>query len=355
MPANRASRPVVARKVRKAAPTAARNLSIGSALRRGAAIDPVVSPAEGGQDLVTDRAGIGGGGIDAVILVQQLDEPTGPHERRVDIGYVENYYIHRDPTEERHSLAADATRDTLAHRAEPAVRIADRDGCEASRCGHDMRGTVANRLIPVNFAYLQNSALQPDDLVHRIGLARLRIDSVERGTRAYEVKVKLGPEEDAGGRGEAGRQVREMPSRSSKALELDVIERVPWFVRTGEMADEGAPWDRIGPAQPFGEPVEVSDGQAEAGHTRVDLQNGRAFPVPRGGALPIGDLPGIVEDRDEAEFDKIVCAAGQQPVQDSDLGRFGQYPAKGDPFIDGGDEKSPASGRGQGGRHQWGA
>jgi hypothetical protein len=39
------------------------------------------------------------------------------------------------------------------------------------------------------------------------------------------------------------------------------------------------------------------------------------FPVPRGGALPIGDLPGIVEDRDEAEFDKIVCAAGQQPAQ----------------------------------------
>src|ERR1700730_17968545 len=95
-----------------------------------------------------------------------------------------------------------------------------------------------------------------------------------------------------------------MPSRSSKAFELDVIERVPWFVRTGEMADEGAPSDRIGLAQPVGEPVEVSDGQAEAGHTRVDLQNGRAFPVPRGGALPIGDLTWIVEEPDEARIAK---------------------------------------------------
>src|SRR6202030_3937038 len=141
--------------------------------------------------------------IDAVILVQQLDEPTGAREHRGDVGYVENCEIHRNATEKRYSLAAGAARATLAHRTEPAVRIADRDGCEASRCGHDMRRTVTNRLTPVNFAYLQNSALQPDDLVHRIGLARLRIDSVERGTRAYEVKVKLGPEEDAGGRGEA--------------------------------------------------------------------------------------------------------------------------------------------------------
>src|SRR6202035_1286161 len=121
MPANRASRPVVARKVRKAAPTVARNLSIGSALPRGAAIDPVVSPAEGGQDLVTDRAGIGGGGIDAVILVQQLDEPTGPRERRIDAGHVKNYEIHRNSTEERYSSAADAARAMLAHRAEPAI------------------------------------------------------------------------------------------------------------------------------------------------------------------------------------------------------------------------------------------
>jgi hypothetical protein len=70
-----------------------------------------------------------------------------------------------------------------------------------------MRGTVANRLTPVNFAYLQNSALQLDDLVHRIGAAGLRIDPVEGGAWADEVEVKLRPEKYAGGRGETGRQV----------------------------------------------------------------------------------------------------------------------------------------------------
>ena len=149
--------------------------------------------------------------------------------------------------------------------------------------------------------------------------------------------------------------MRETCSRSSKALELEVIERVPWFVRTGEMAHEGAPSDRIGLAQLVGEPVEFSDCQAEAGHTRVDMQNRRSFPSPRGGGLPIGDLPGIVEDRDDAEFDKAICAAGKQTVEDSNLGQFGHYAAKRNPLIDGSDEKPPASGRGQGGRHQWGA
>src|SRR5277367_5283983 len=271
MHANSASRPVVARKIRKAAPTAARNLSIGSALRWGAAINPVVSPAEGGQDFVTDRASVGGGGIDAVILVQQLDEPTRLYDRRVDAGHVEHHQIHRNPTEEWHSLAADAARATVAHRAEPAIRVADRNGCEASRRGHDMTGTVANRLTPVNFAYLQNSALQPDDLAHRIGTAGLRIDPVQSGAGAYEVEVKFWPEENAEGRGEAGRQVGETPPRSSKALELEVIERMPWFIRTGEMADEGTPSDRIGPAQLVGEPVELSNGQAEAGHACIDM------------------------------------------------------------------------------------
>jgi hypothetical protein len=208
-----------------------------------------------------------------------------------------------------------------------------------------MRGTVANRLTPVNFAYLQNSALQPDNLVHRVGTAGVRIDPVKSGTGTREVEVKLGPKENAGGRGEAGRQVGETPSRNSKALQLDVVERTLRFVRTGEMADEGAPSDRIGLAQLVGEPVELSDGQAEAGHTRVDMQDSRPFPMSRGGGSPVGNLPGIIEDRDEAEFYKIIRAARQQPVQDSNLGRFGQYPAKRDSFIDGRDEKSPASRR----------
>ena len=61
-----------------------------------------------------------------------------------------------------------------------------------------MRGTVANRLIPVNFADLQNPALQPDDLAHRVGTAGLRIYAEERGAGANEVEVKLTPQENAG-------------------------------------------------------------------------------------------------------------------------------------------------------------
>jgi hypothetical protein len=142
---------------------------------------------------------------------------------------------------------------------------------------------------------------------------------------------------------------------SSKALELELIEWMLWFVRADEMADEGAPSNRTGRAQLVGEPVELSERQAEAGHSRVDMQDRRPFPVPRGGGSPVGDLPGIIEDRDEAEFDKIIRAAGQQPVQNSNLGRFGQYSTERDSFIDGRDEKLPASGRGQDGRHLCGA
>src|SRR5690348_7641719 len=102
-----------------------------------------------------------------------------------------------------------------------------------------------------------------------------------------------------------------MPPCSSKALELEVIERMIWLVRTSEMADQGAPSDRIGLAQLIGEQLEFSDGQPEAAHTRIDMQNGRPLPVPRGGGSPVGDLPGIVENRDEVEFEKIIHATGQ--------------------------------------------
>jgi hypothetical protein len=61
-----------------------------------------------------------------------------------------------------------------------------------------MRRTVANRLTPVNFADLQNSAPQPDDLAHRVGVAGLRIYPVESGAGPHEIEVKLWPEEDAG-------------------------------------------------------------------------------------------------------------------------------------------------------------
>ena len=144
-------------------------------------------------------------------------------------------------------------------------------------------------------------------------------------------------------------------SCSSKAFELNAIQRVLGLVRAGQMADQRPPFDGIRPAQLLGKPVKFSKGQPEAAHTRIDMHHRGPFPVPRGGGSPIRDLPGIVEDRNKAEFDKIIYAAGQQTVQDGDLGRFGHHLAKCDPFIDGRDEKSPASAHGQGRRHQCGA
>src|SRR5690242_4790664 len=107
-----------------------------------------------------------------------------------------------------------------------------------------MRGTVANRLTAVNFADLHNSALQSNDLVHRVGAARLRIDPVERGTGTYEIVVKRGPEEYPGGRREACRKMRRLGSRRDKAPKLEIVQRVLGFVRAREMADESPPADR---------------------------------------------------------------------------------------------------------------
>src|SRR5437588_1207458 len=155
--------------------------------------------------------------------------------------------------------------------------------------------TVANRLTPVNFAYLQDPALQLHDLVHRVGAAGLWVDAIQRGAGAHEVEVEIRSEKDAGGRGETGGEIRQTPSRRSKALVLDVVQRMRWFVRAGEMADEGAPSDRVRPRQFVCKSIELGDGQAKAGHSGIEMQHCRPFAVAGGGASPIGNLPWIVE------------------------------------------------------------
>ena len=47
----------------------------------------------------------------------------------------------------------------------------------------------------------------------------------------------------------------EAPSCSSKAFELNAIQRVLVVIRASEMTDEGPPFDRIRPAQLLGKPV----------------------------------------------------------------------------------------------------
>jgi hypothetical protein len=104
----------------------------------------MATPAKSGQDLIADRAGIGRCRIDAVVVVQEIDEAARSRKRRVGVRDVENDEIHRNSTEKRKPFTAEAARAAIAQRAEPTVRIADRDGCKAARTVHDVRGTVAN-------------------------------------------------------------------------------------------------------------------------------------------------------------------------------------------------------------------
>ncbi len=116
----------------------------------------MIAPAERSQDLVADCPGIGGHGIDAVLVAQQLDMTTRPHDRRVDGGNVEDCEIHRNPTEQRNTRAADAARPAMAQRAQPPIRVSDRHRRQTACRGRDVRRTVANRLTGVNLADLQD-------------------------------------------------------------------------------------------------------------------------------------------------------------------------------------------------------
>src|SRR5215475_4991115 len=172
-----------------------------------------------------------------------------------------------------------------------------------------MRRTVANRLSPVNFPQLQYSALQADNPAHRVGAARLRIHPIERGAGADEVEVKFAAEKDPRGRGEAGRYMRKAFSHRYKAGKLSCVRRVLRFIRASKVADDGTPGN-VAPLEPrVAELVEFAQAQPEAGHSRVDVQHRRRFPVPGGHCSPFCDLPGIVEDGEKTVFDKLGGAA----------------------------------------------
>src|SRR5262245_45415562 len=106
-----------------------------------------------------------------------------------------------------------------------------------------MRRTVANRLTPVNFPNLQDSARQADNLAHGVGMRWLRVDPVERGAGTDEVEVKLAAEKGSRGRSEAGGYMRKAASRRGKAGKLNCVERMLRFIRASKMADDRTPVD----------------------------------------------------------------------------------------------------------------
>ena len=104
-------------------------------------------------------------------------------------------------------------RPAMAQRAQPPIGIADRDRRQPARRRHDVRGTVANRLTGVNLADLQDFRLEPDDLPHRVGAARLRVDAVERRARTNKIEVVRAAEKNPG----RGREARRHTARLGDA------------------------------------------------------------------------------------------------------------------------------------------
>src|SRR5262249_20901559 len=149
-----------------------------------AAVDAVIARAEAGEDFVADRADGRGDLVDAMRLVNEIDERTGTSERRIDPRHVERHEIHRDASDDRDTRARDAGGAAMARRAQPAIGVADGDRGDAAGALHAMRRTVTNGYAGVNVAHLHDSAFEANDLRHSVGMRRRRVDTVERGTRA---------------------------------------------------------------------------------------------------------------------------------------------------------------------------
>ena len=98
----------------------------------------------------------------------------------------------------------------------------------------------------------------------------------------------------------------------------------------------------------FGNPFHIAGGQAEPAHAGVDMQHGGERATGRDAHLADpGDLPEIVDHRDQAVFRENLLGALQQAVQHGDSG-IGKQAPQGDAFIDRGNEKCPAPGFEQG-------
>src|ERR1041384_2760635 len=120
------------------------------------AVDPVIARPERGQNLIADRPGICRCVIDPIEIAKKLDRRSRIGVRRVDRRDIECEEIHRDPAQERNAPTSDMAAAAMAQRAQPPIGISDGHRSDATGCLHDVRGTVANRLTPVNFADLQD-------------------------------------------------------------------------------------------------------------------------------------------------------------------------------------------------------
>ncbi len=182
-----------------------------------------------------------------------------------------------------------------------------------------MRATVANRLTGVNVPDLQDSCLQADNLAHRVGAARLRVDAIECGSGADQIKVVVTAEKDPRRRGKARRHSGDPAALRHEGLALLPVQRMVWKFGASEMAHHCLPADRPGPAEIIGNIVEFAFGQTEAGHSGVDMQDRRQRTSRRRDPLPFGNLARIIQHRNEPGFSELRARTRHQAVQYRDL------------------------------------
>src|SRR5260221_8818559 len=154
-----------------------------------AAIDAMIAAAERRQYLVADRAGLAGDRVDVVAGADQLGEASRACRLWIESSHVDCHEIHRDAPDDRNSLAGDGDAAAIAERPQPPIGVADGDGRDSAGPLPTMGRTVANGVARVNVAGLQDSTFETNDLRHGVGLARQRIDAVERGARAGDVEM----------------------------------------------------------------------------------------------------------------------------------------------------------------------
>ena len=80
------------------------------------------------------------------------------------------------------------------------------------------------------------------------------------------------------------------------------------------MADNRAPGDVTALEQLLGEPVKFAQVQAEASHSRIDVEHRRRFPVPGGYRSPFCDLAGIIKHGEQTVLDKLGGATWREAI-----------------------------------------
>src|SRR5260370_25683333 len=157
-------------------------------------VDPVKAMPQAREHLIADGAQRRRQLVDAEPAADQRGEVAAARAAVGDIGHVDADQIHGNASGQRAALAGhDYLPGRLVAvaggRAQESVRIAHRDDGDAGcPLGREAR-RVTHRVAALDFAHLEDAALQLDHWAHRIALARRRVAAGERNPRTYQVAL----------------------------------------------------------------------------------------------------------------------------------------------------------------------